>query len=459
MTDAEPTPTDAEPTPTDAEPTPTDRSPGKTGRQQSSILPPTSRPSTRLRRWMVLLLIVLASVGILLSAVSLWTHSLLFNTDRWVETVGPVLKDPEVTHDLSVYLTDKAVEAADLEARVADALPPNAQFLAPTISDAATEFVQKRMEERLNQPETYDLWLQINAFAHEHLVAVLEGDSTYIQLSGDEVQLNLVPLVARAMELLQEALPGALDDRVDVPQIDPEATADEMRAQITATTGRTLPEDFGTVTLFKGDQVTQAQDAVRIFKAAVIAILVVTVLLIAAALVFSPRRLRTLIGLGLGTLVAVVVARVAVQRLTDAVLEGVGGGDGYNVASALIESAAGNLLDLLVWLVVAGALVTVMAFLAGKRSWFVSARGYAAAAAGTTGELVASQSPLRQWLGRHYDGARAAGVVTAVVALLFTTSSWWLTILVLALAAVYELAVWRWAEPGGVQGPGQTQTP
>ncbi len=56
----------------------------------------------------------------------------------------------------------------------------------------------------------------------------------------------------------------------------------------------------------------------RIFKAAVIAILVVTVLLIAAALLFSRTRLRTLIQLGLGTLVAVVVARVAVQRLTDA---------------------------------------------------------------------------------------------------------------------------------------------
>lgn len=454
MTDAGQTMNDAGPTATSK-----DASRGDVGRLRSWISPPTSRQGTRLRRWMVLLLVVLASVGILLSAVSLWTHSLLFNTDRWVETVGPVLEDPQVTHDLSVFLTDKAVEATDLEARVTDALPPNAQFLAPTITDAASGFVQKRMEERLNQPEAYDLWLKLNAFAHERLVAVLEGDSTYIQLNGDEVQLNLVPLVARAMELIQVALPGALDERVDVPQIDPEASAEEMRAQITATTGRTLPEDFGTVTLFKGDQVTQAQQAVRVFKAAVIAILVVTALLIAAALLLSPRRLRTLIQLGLGTLVAVVVARVAVRRLTDAVIENAGGGEGYNIARSLIESASGNLLDLLIWLVVAGALVTVMAFLATKRSWFVAARGYATAAAGTTGELVAKESPMRRWLGRHYDGARAAGVVAGVVALLFTTSSWWLTILVLALTVAYELAVWRWAEPDGVEGPGQTQTP
>jgi hypothetical protein len=114
---------------------------------------------------------------------------------------------------------------------------------------------------------------------------------------------------------------------------------------------------------------------------------------------------------------------------------------------------------MLIWLVVAGALVSVVAYLAGKRSWFVAARGYAATAAGTTGELVASRSPMRAWLGRHYDGARAAGVVAAVVALLFTTSSWWLTILVLALTAAYEVAVWRLAEPDGVQGPGQPQTP
>jgi hypothetical protein len=446
---------------TEADPTThvTAASGGTPGRVRSWISPHEPGPGTRLRRWMVLLLVVLASVGILLSAVSVWTHSLLFNTDRWVETVGPVLQDPEVTHDLSVYLTERAIEASDLEARAADVLPPRAQFLAPAITDAARDFVQKRMEERLNQPETYQLWLKLNRFAHEHLVAVLEGDSTYIQLNGDQVQLNLVPLIAKALELIDQVLPGALGDRVDIPQIDPAASAEQMRAELEAATGRTLPEDFGTVTLYEGDQVTQAQQAVRIFKAAVLAILIVTILLIAAALLFSRTRLRTLIQLALGTLVAVVLARVAIQRLSDAVVEGISGRDGYRVAKALVESAAGNLFDLLIWLVVAGALVSLMAYLATKRSWFVAARGYATAAAGTTGEAVASRSPLRLWLGRHYDGARATGVVLAVVALLFTTSSWWLTILVLGLTAVYELAVWRLAEAGGVQGPGQAHTP
>ncbi len=195
---------------------------------------------------MVLVLVALASVGVLASAVSLWTHSLLFNTDRWVETVGPVLEDPEVTHDLSVLLTDKAIEASDLETRVTDALPPRAQFIAPAIVDATRDFMQKRMEEWLNRPEAYDLWLKINGFAHERLVAVLEGDSTYIQLNGDEVRLNLVPLIAKALELIEQVLPGALDERIDVPQIDPAASAEEMRAQLESATGRTLPEDFGT---------------------------------------------------------------------------------------------------------------------------------------------------------------------------------------------------------------------
>ncbi len=423
-------------------------------RFRSRISPQSPGSGTRLRRSMVMLLVVLASVGVLASAVSLWTHTLLFDTDRWVETVGPVLKDPQVARDLSVYVTDRATDATDLEARVAEALPPRAQFLVPAITDAARDFVQKRMEERLNRPETYDLWLKLNAVAHERLIAVLEGDSTYIQLEGDEVQLDLVPLVARAMELVEEVLPGALDERIDVPRIDPEASAEEMRAQITAVTGRSLPEDFGTVVLFEGDQVTQAQQAVRVFKAGVVAVLVVTVLLIAAALLFSRRRLRTLIQLGLGTLVAVVLARVAVQRLSDAVIESVSGRDGFSIARVLLESAAGNLLDLLIWLVVAGALVTVTAFLAGKRSWFVAARGRAAAAAGAAGDLVAARAPAREWLVRHSDAARAGGVIVAVAALLFTTSSWGLTILVLALAAAYELALWRLAGARDVQGTG-----
>ena len=424
---------------------------------------PTGKsPGTPLRRWMVLLLVVLASVGILGSAVALWTHSLLFNTDRFVATVGPVAKDPQVVGNVSVYVTDRAMEASDLQARVTEALPPRAQFLAPAITDATRGFVQKRVQELLSRPETYDLWLKLVGFAHEHLVAVLEGDSTYIQLNGDQVQLNLVPLVAKAMELIQQVLPGSLGDRIDVPQIDPNASAEEMRAQLSAATGRTLPEDFGTVVLFEGDKVTQAQQAVRIFKAAVIAIVVVTVLLIAAALLFSRSRLRTLIQLGLGTLVAVVVARVAVERLQDAIVSSLGQENGVAIARSVLESATGNLADVLVWLIVAGALVSVVAFVAGKRSWFGAAKGYASAAADATGAMAAPQAPMRLWLGRHYDGARAGGVVAAVVALLFTTSSWWLTLLVLALTAAYEVAVWRLAESAAgataATGPGQPRT-
>jgi len=88
---------------------------GMLARVRGWISPPDPGPGTRLRRWMVTLLVVLASVGALLSAVALWTNGLLFNTDRWVETVGPVLQDPQVTHDLSVLLSERAIEATDLE--------------------------------------------------------------------------------------------------------------------------------------------------------------------------------------------------------------------------------------------------------------------------------------------------------------------------------------------------------
>ncbi len=416
-------------------------------RLRAWALPRAPGPGTRLRRWSVLLLVVLSSTGVLVSAVAVWSHSLVFNTDRWVTTVGPVARDPQVTHDLSVYVTDRAVEAAGLEARVADALPPRASFLAPAITAAARDLVQRRMEERLNQPRTYELWLKLNRFAHRHLVAVLNGDATYVRLNGDEVQLNLVPLVAQALALLEQVLPGALGERVAVPRVDPDADAAEMRARLTAATGRPLPDDFGTVVLFKGEQVAQVQRAVRVFRATVVGVLVVTALLVAAALVFSRRRLRTLVQLGLGTLLGVALARVVVQRLTDAVLDGLRGEAGFSIARALVEAAVGDLRGLLVWLLVAGALVAVAAYLTGQREWLDVARRRALAAAGTAGGVAASSSPLRQWLGRHYDGLRAGGLVAAVAALFFTTGSWWLTLAVLALTAAYEFAVWRLAEP------------
>ncbi len=409
----------------------------------------------RLRRWLVGLLVVVACLAVLAAALAIWAHTLVFNTDKWVEVVAPIGKDPEVTQAASVYLTDKAIEASDLESRIAEALPTRAAFLAAPLTEQVRTFTQERVLQLLRDPRVYDLWVQLNAKAHERLVAVLRGESDVVQLEGDQVQLNLLPLIAQALEAVQEAMPDALGQRVAIPQIDASATADEMRQQLSTALGRPLPPDFGTVVLFESQQVTEVQTAVRLFDRFVWAIVIFALVLIAAAVALSPRKLRTGIQLGVGVVAAVVVARVITNRLEQSIVDGLAGRPGEGVARRVVTSALDNLNGFTQWLLIAGIVVAVAAFLASRPHWFVKARDWGAVAAGTgQARAAALRSPAHRFIGAHRDGLQIAGVVVALVLLFFLTLSIWLVILVIALLAVYEVLVLRLAaQPAGGAEP------
>ena len=407
----------------------------------------------RLRRWLVGVLVALACLAILVSALAIWAHTLVFDTDRWVEVVAPVGKDAEATQAASVYLTDKAIEATDLEARIGEALPPRAAFLAAPLTDEVRSFLQARVLNLLEDPRTYDLWLELNRRAHQRLVAVLRGESTFVQLEGDQVQLNLLPLIAEAIVRVQEILPQALDERLTIPTLDPSASPDEMRAELSTALGRPLPPEFGTVVLYEDQSVSEVQDAVRLFDRFVWLIVIVALVLIAASLALSPRRLRTVVQLGVGTVAAVVIARLITARLEERLVDALTQKPGSGVARTVVTSAIDNLDGVTRWLLVAGIVVAVAAFLASRPHWFAKARDWGAVAAGAGEARVAAlRSPAHRFIGAHRDGLQIAGVALALVVLFFATPPPWLTLLVLAVLVVYEVLVLRLAASGPVDG-------
>lgn len=400
----------------------------------------------RLRRWLVGLLVVLACLGVLLSALAVWTHTLVFNTDRWVKVVAPVGKDPKVTQAASVYLTNKAIEASDLQNRIANALPPRASYLAGPITEQVRAFVQPRVLKLLQDPRTYDLWVKLNQLAHEQLVAVLRGDSKLVQLNGDQVQLNLMPLIAQALDTVQQALPDALGNRITIPTLDPSASPDQMRQELSTALGRPLPSDFGTVVLFQGQQVTQVQSAVAAFDRLVWIIVIFTLVLIVACLILSPRRLRTVVQLGVGTVIALVVARVITHQVEQHIVSGLGTPNGIGVAKTVVTSAIDNLNGFTQWVIIAGIVVAVAAFLGAHPQWFVKARDVGAVAVGASGARAAAlRSPAHRFIQAHRDGLQVVGVIVALLILFFATLSLWLAVLVIALLAVYEVLVLRLA--------------
>ena len=401
----------------------------------------TSQRAPRLRRWLALILVVMSVVGLVISALALWSDSLVFNTDKWVATVAPVAEDPAVRHSVSIFVADTTLEVADLENRIAGALPSDVAVLAQPLTQALRDFLIKEIDKFLATPTAQSIWLDVNRFAHGQLITALQDTNKYVSVGKDDVTLNLLPLIGVALQRLEAQIPKLLGQNVQLPQIDPATAPEQIRTLLQDATGKTLPADFGTVTLLKGSQGYEAKQALRLFHTLVIVICVVTGLLILTALLVSPRKRWTALELGLGVLLAVVVVRVAERQIEQRIVAALKDTGALSVAKAFVSSAITSLNAIVVWLIVGGVIVAVAAFLATRPTWVdAMGRGFSKLF-GVASDLTAPETSAGRWAAAHMDVLRVAGVAIAVVVLMFMAGSLSAVLVILLVLIVYELAL------------------
>jgi hypothetical protein len=174
---------------------------------------------------------------------------------------------------------------------------------------------------------------------------------------------------------------------------------------------------------------------------AVIVVVLLTVVLVAAALLVAVHRWRTALWLGLGALLAFAGARVAEVRLERAAVGAIKSQSGVTVARSVLASAIASLNGFLVWIAIAGVIVAVAAFLAGRPEWLQAmGRGFAHLF-GVASDLSTPDTRAGRWMAGHLDLLRVDGVAVAVVVLLFVTGSVAGVIAVVLALIVYELAL------------------
>jgi len=396
------------------------------------------RKGSRLRNLLVGVLVLLSCLAIVVTGVAWWTHYSIFNTDGYMKIVGPVGKDPQAIKALSDYVAGQIVSATDLQQRTADALPPKAQIFAGPITDAIDGFITKGTTKVLSTPQAYDLWLKVNEVAHEKIVALLRGDTTNAYIQGSDVKLDTLPLISQVLVWLDSKLPGALSTKFSPPVIPPGTPPDQAIQQVSAWTGRTLPADFGQITLLQNDSLGAAQTAVRLFDTLVWVLLIVTIVLIAVTIWLSRRRRRTLIELGIGAAFALILTYVIVKQATAALVDSIPSGGTVTVLRDVVNASLGPLKNITIWIVVIGLLVAVAAWLAGRHDVQVAVVTAGQRAGQTQGDAVAAESPLTVWIERYASWLRIAGLVAGLILLLFATSSWLGIVLWVVVILVYE---------------------
>ena len=144
---------------------------------------PTGRSRRRLRGWFSGTLLVLARIAVIVTLVAVWAHGILLNTDRYVATVGPILRQPQVTRAVSVYVADQTSEALDLQWRIQELPPPSpavAQVVgavAPSLEKTIRDGLTTGLDRLLQSDRAYNVWLGINRVKHRRLAAMLKGTS------------------------------------------------------------------------------------------------------------------------------------------------------------------------------------------------------------------------------------------------------------------------------------------
>lgn len=258
-------------------------------RAQLGTRPPTvQQPVTRdgrTGRWrpvVASLLILVMAVLAPLAVVARWAHDTVADTDRYVETVGPLAGEPavqaavidrittEITNRLQIEtVTERAVDALAARRDLPPVAEASLRALSGPLSDAIEGFVEQHVTDLVESPEFETAWIEANRRAHTQLVAVLTGKSTeQVQVTDNSVTINLAPVIDQVKQRLIDR-GFALAER--------------------------LPTINAQFTIFQSDDVAKAQTAFRLLDALNTWLPILALLCLAGAVAVGRSRRRTLI--------------------------------------------------------------------------------------------------------------------------------------------------------------------
>ncbi|MFZ0012922.1 MAG: hypothetical protein WAL25_02290 [Acidimicrobiia bacterium] len=320
------------------------------------------------RRWSVAIVFtILSTVAVVATVSSWWTHRVLFDTDTWMETVGPIGTSEVVTDALSARFSDELIDWIDAEHRLGSLLPP---ILGP-LADYGAGFINSVVIEetgRFFQSEFYaNAWFRVNRAAHAAAVAVIRDEVTSVSTEGGVVTVDLIPVLtpivdrvfARVTEL-GEAIPQVLLNQIDI---------DETIGAIIETYEREgLPESLGAIEVYSSEQLAAVQSTTAVLDRLVWVLPFLTVLFAAAAIYFAPLRFRVGWVLLTASALGWLLAWLAVTLIVGSVVSSIETDAAATVAEEVFAGITSGLTSLLMTLAVLAGLAGIGVLIWGFRS-------------------------------------------------------------------------------------------
>jgi lysophospholipase L1-like esterase len=300
----------------------------------------TDGPPTRGRRIIVWCLITLAMILVLVSSLTVWVQRQALDTDNWVDLSSELLADEQVRDALAVRLVDSLYAQTEVQQKLSSRLPPALKPLAAPVSGLVREAAVNSAETLLARPRVQQLWANANRRAHETLVRILKQEDTdnLVTSTGGKVILDLNPLVVNLSQQLGLNV--------------------------------SLPEGTGQYVIADSDQLAAAQDAVAVFDALTIFLIIaVVVLLVIAIYLAAGFRREALRGLAVGLIVVGVILLVVTRLVGNALVDELTTDTNRGVGTTVWTLATGLLRDICYALIAYGIVLLIGVWLAGPTRW------------------------------------------------------------------------------------------
>lgn len=300
--------------------------------------PPTDKP----RKWGIrsiaaVVCFALAALLFPVSVVSFWGQRTLTDTERFVQTFGPLPAQPAIKQAIATQVSDALIETLDLEKIITDNLGPKASVIAGPLSMALEDFVYKITMKVLDSEQFQQLWNEAIRKLQEATISALSGDrGGAVQIEGDDLVLDLSSVVTKVKEAL-------------------------VARGITAAENVQIPAADQQIVLMDATQLKQAQMIYGFSVPIARWLIVIAAVLFIAAIALARRRIRMVIAVGVAALATAALLQIALWTGASFLTSSFAGTPWAAAGAVFFYTLTGYLGSAVAWIFVIGLLIVIVA--------------------------------------------------------------------------------------------------
>jgi hypothetical protein len=296
------------------------------------------------RRFAVGLLIVLGCIVLALANMAFWVRFTALNTSGWVAAVGPLSKNPVIVDAVSTIAVEELSAEIDLEAVALELLPEQFQAFSGPLSSVIQGLVADAVAAVLQSDEFHEAWLAANRTVHRTLVDALRGKGSLVYVEEGQVTLDLSDIV------------GFVEGPLGLEGLD------------------LFGEDWAKFVLFSSDTLATLQMGVALLDAIGLILPLLAIAAFAIAWLVSLWRRRTLLWIGVGVAITMVLSLALLGLLRPVLLAAVTVPQVRAVFAEIWDTVTRGYLLQTIFLLIVGVLIAVGAWLAGPKPRAVAIR-------------------------------------------------------------------------------------